>query len=346
MLFSVEVDTGDRVTCYFVPDGFQGVPRIRVCDGGVELLVFSANESRSAISAAGRHETGQCGFAIDVALLPNLPLLTQLELYDAETGVLLYRRRSPHMVARKILRLETHLFPLWRLDDAVKTTFQYHARGIESLGRETVTQLLLLHAVDSVYLSGRILYKNYAYHIESVFDTAILLQDPYEELAERLLVLSKIRRVGANILGVRESMEVEAALEFAEGLPYDDEISMRRALRRMPKDVGMVFANPVTRQLTATTPDEMPRSSAVATALEELSCFAVVGVRHESGRFLNALAELIGIERSTLPPLLQFPGVQGLAEVLKKTGQVEHLLEKDLELYHHVREAADKAKAS
>jgi hypothetical protein len=346
MLFSLEHDSGDLVVVYVVPDGFEGVPRIRVCNGGEELVVLTANEAREALVAASRHETGQCGFSIDSSLVPDLPELSELELYDAETGLLIYRRPSPHMMANKILRLETHLFPLWRLDDALRPNFQYHARGIESLGRETVTQLFLLGNVDSVYISGRILYKNYAYFVESAFQTAILLQNPYEEMAERLLVLSKIRRAGANILGVRETMEVASALDFAEGLPFKDEKALRRALRQIPNDVGIVFANPLTRQLTAATPDEMPTGGAVSTALHELSNFAVVGLRHESDRFLSALAELIGVEPDALPPVQQFPDVPRVAEILKSSGQVDHLLEKDLELYHHIAEAAEKAKQS
>jgi hypothetical protein len=344
MLFNLEADTGDRVAFYVVPDGFQSVPQIRVCNGGQELLVFSANEMRETLVAGRRHETGQCGFALDAALVPNLPALTDLELYDAETGILIYRRRASQMASRKILRLETHLFPLWRLDDALRPRFQYHARGIEGFGRETATQLFLLNAVDSVYLSGRILYKNYAYLAETTFQTAILLQDPYAELAERLMVLSKVRQVGASFLGVRESMEVESALGFAESLRFDDEKAMRRALRQMPGDIGIVFANPLTRQLTSTTPDQMPTGGAVAMALDQLSTFALVGLRHESDKFLSAVAELIGVEASALPSIPQFPGVPGLAEILKKSGQVDHLLEKDLELYHHISEAAEKAK--
>lgn len=346
MLFNLETDTGDRITGYVVPDGFQAVPRIRVCNGGEELLVFEANESREALVIAGRHETGQCGFSLDASFAPNLAQLANLELYDADTNVLVYRRRAPHMAAGKFLRLETHLFPLWRLDQVLKPHFQYHAKGIESLGRETVTQLFLLNAVDSVYVSGRILYKNYAYFVESAFQTAILLQDPYEELAERLLVLSKIRRVGASILGVRESMEVESALEFAERLPYGDEKALKRALRGMPQDVEIVFANPLTRQLTATTPDEMPTGTAVSTALDELSSFALVGLRHEADKFLAALAELIGIDPSILPTPHQVPDVPRLADILRSSGQVDHLLERDLELYHHVAEAAERSSQS
>jgi hypothetical protein len=342
MLFNLENDAGAKVTGYLVPDGYEGVPRVRVCSAGEELLVFSCNESRDALVQAGRHQTGQCGFSIDEAALPNLQALAQLELYEADSGVMIYRRRAPDMVARKILRLETHLFPLWRLDDALRPSFQYHARGVEALGRETVTQLFLLNAVDSVYISGRLLYKNYAYFVEAGFLTAVLVQDPYEEFAERLMVLSKVRKVGASFLGMRESMGLEPALDYAENLPFDDEKALRRALRLMPAEVGAIFANPLTRQLTSATPDQMPNATSVSAALDTLASFALVGVRHDLGKFLNALAELVGVEPVLLPSVNQIPRVRRLAQIIKDSHHMDAILDKDLELFHHVREAHEK----
>jgi hypothetical protein len=342
MLFNLENDAGAKVTGYLVPDGYEGVPRIRVCSAGEELLIFSCNESRDALVHAGRHQTGQCGFSIDEDVLPNLQNMAQLELYEADSGVMIYRRRAPDMVARKILRLETHLFPLWRLDDALRPSFQYHARGVEALGRETVTQLFLLNAVDSVYISGRLLYNNYSYFVEAGFLTVVLMQDPYEELAERLMVLSKVRKVGAAFLGMRESLGLEPALNYAESLPYDDEKALRRALRLMPADVGAIFANPLTRQLTSATPDQMPNATSVSAALDTLATFAVVGVRHHLDKFRAALAELVGVEPVVLPAVNQIPRVRRLAEILKDSHQMDAILDRDLELFHHVREAHDK----
>src|ERR1700677_2893351 len=108
MYFNLESDTGDQVVGYVVPDSFSGVPNIRVCSDGEELLVFAANEVRAGLVAAGRHETGFCGFRINVEMLPGLPELRNLELTDAESGLLIYRRPQDNMVHKKVLRLETH----------------------------------------------------------------------------------------------------------------------------------------------------------------------------------------------------------------------------------------------
>ncbi len=343
MLFNIEADFGERISGYLVPDGFSGVPTIRVSAGGKERYRFAANEKREALVGAGRHETGQCGFLLDTTQVPDLRELTDLELSDAETNVLVYRRAKPDNIKQKLLRLETHLFPLWTLDDAIAARFQYFAKGIENLGRETVTQLFLLNHVESVYLSGRILYKNFAYFIEAGFRMLIVLQDPYEELAERLLVLGKIRKVGAGHLGMRESAALVPAMEFAEALPIEDPKALRRALRQMPENVRMLLANPLLRQLTAGSPDEMPSSGAVAFALDVLANSALVGLRHEPAKFLNGFAELLEIDPASLPQLPAFPTVAPLAQLLRNSREIDMLLEKDLELYQYVDAAFNKS---
>jgi hypothetical protein len=343
MLFNFEEDSGERVTGYIVPDGYSDVPTIRVCNKGKELYKFPANEKREALVHAGRHETGQCGFSIDTSVLPNIRDLVDLELFEAESDILVYRRPQPHNIKKKLLRLETHLFPLWTLDDAIAPQFQYFARGIENLGRETVTQLFLLNRVESVYLSGKILYKNYGYYIESGFQTLVILQDPYAELAERLLVLSKIRQIGTAHLGMRESVALEPAMDFAETLPTQDEKALRRALRQMPENVTALLANPLVRQLAAASPDEMPSGAAVAAGLDILANSALVGLRHEPGKFLQGFAELLEIDADSLPRLPQFATVAPLAQFLRNSGEVDRILEKDVELYHYVEAAFNKS---
>jgi hypothetical protein len=343
MLFNIEVDSGEQVTGYIVPDGYSGVPVVRVCCLGQELHRFPANEIREALVHAGRHETGQCGFRIDSNLLPGLADLAGLEIYDGETDLLVYRRPKPDRILKKILRIETHLFPLWGLDHSIASKFQYFAKGIENLGRESVTQLFLLNQADSVYLSGRLLYKNYAYFIEAAFQTLIVLQDPYEELAERLLVLSKIRKVGTSCLGLREAVAFEPAIAFAEALPMQDEKALRRALRQMTKEVASLLSNPLVRQLTAATPDEMPSGAAVAAALDILANSALVGVRHAPAKFLQGFAEFLQIDPATCPQLPRFAPVTPLAQLLKSSGEMDAILEKDCELYHYVETAFNKA---
>ena len=128
-----------RVVGYCVPDGFSATPRLRICASGRVLLCMEANESRLALVTAGRHETGLWRFTIDESKVPGLAALPDLEVYDDETDILIYRRAHEGFIRRKVVRVETQLFPLWRLDDAIRGRFRRSVRGVEMLGRETVT---------------------------------------------------------------------------------------------------------------------------------------------------------------------------------------------------------------
>ena len=346
MLFNLENDTGSRITGYLVPDSFSRVPKIRVVSRGRELHTFSANEKRESIANSGRHETGQCGFSIDAKTIPGLAELADLEVHDADTGILIYRRRQAGAVARKILRVETHLFPLWQFDEGLRSSFQYFAKGIENLSAETIRQLFLLNKIDSVYLSGRILYKTYAHRIEATFKTLVMIQAPHDELAERLLILSAIRRMGdASALGLREGASLNAAITFAEELvtlQLDDDKSLRRTLKKMPINVAGVLSNPLTRQLTVADPERFPARNAVASALDVLSSAAVFGLRSDQDLFRNAVGEFLEIGAGQFGSIPRFEKVPVLAAALRRSGQVEALLEQDLEVCHYVTQAAKK----
>ena len=338
MLFNVEIDSGDYLSGYLVCDGFDEVARLIVSNDGATVYEGSADLLRVPLVAAGRHSTGQCGFEIGEASVPGLAAMQDLAIHDAATGTLVYRRRKAHHLARRIFRLETHLFPLWRLDGALNAKFQYAANRIEAAGRETTTQMFLLNHVDSVYLSGRLLYRSFAYQIEGHFDVVFTMHHPYEELAERLIVLAQVKTSGSAILGLRENMSLESTMAFAQSLPLDDETRLRRALLDMPQGVARVLANPVTRQLTTSAPEEMPAKSAVSRALSTLSGFAVVGLRRAPQAFDAAISELCGLE-APAPPTPPLPGVAALARMLKRCREADWLIEHDLALYAHVADA-------
>src|SRR5262245_21264912 len=121
MLFNIELDEGKRIVGYLVPDAFSRSSSVSVTDGQRDLLILPCQEERAALVAARRHENGRCGFTIDETIIPDLAQQDALEIYDQETNILIYRRRSPSQVTpKRIFRLETHLFPLWRLDDRLE----------------------------------------------------------------------------------------------------------------------------------------------------------------------------------------------------------------------------------
>ena len=339
MLFNIERDEGHRILAYVVPDGYSGTPSIRLISAGAPVLTCEANEHRQALVDAGRHETGRCGFNIGPDLLPDLAQMPDLTIVEDQTGLLVYRRPATGSLHRKILRLETHLFPLWRFDQTFHNRVQYYQKGLEHFGRETITQMFLLNEVESIYLSGRILYKSYSYWIDNSFEMAIMLQEPYAELAERLLVLSLQGDSASRYLGERDAVRLAPAIAYAANMPLTSDRQLTRALMDMPAPVAALLAEPLTRQLTTSNLDEMPVNGAVGSALDVLASCAVVGLRDDPAYFTQAVAAWLGLDpaRLIMPP--GFPRIAELALRLRESRAVDHLLERDLEIYDAVRDA-------
>jgi hypothetical protein len=340
MLFDLQEDLGWRITAYLVPDSGGATPVLRVLNAGVELARLEANQPLPALVSAGRHTTGQCGFAIDETLIPGLAEFPDIELVEPESGIMIYRRPPPHALdGPKMFRLETHLLPLWRLDDLLNPRFHSWYRGIDRYGRETSTQVFCLQHSKSTYASGRVLYKNYEYYLRNGVSTMALLRDPYHELAERLIVLQRIGSGAESILGARDALMLAPLMALlAENGPLDEE-GCRRLFKKGQKQIYEPLFNPLTRQLTASTPDEPSPRSGVATALEVLSSFALLGLRERGDDFTKAVAEMVGIGADRMPPLGEHSRVTGLAAQLRAISWMEAFLEHDLEVFEIVRSA-------
>jgi len=345
MLFNIERDEGARIVGYLVPDAYSGSPSVRITDGHKDLATLPCQEERPALVAAGRHETGRCGFTVNDKVIPDLSQQERLELYDSESNLLIYRRRpATQVIQKRIFRLETGLVPLWRLDDSLERHFQFFYKGIERHGGETATQLFLLNNSGSLYLSGRLVFKAYENYIDETFTCVAMLRNPYKELAERLLTLKLIRKFADkfSLLGERDMMFFGPAMDFAEALESDEKV-LRRAFGSMPKAVIPNLANPLTRQLAARTSDETPTKGAVAAALGTLSHFAIVGLREGQDLFLAQFAELLGTEEGSLPATAEFSRTAEFADHLKLVPEVEVLIEQDRQVYGAVKSAVEKA---
>lgn len=342
MLFAVERDAGYEIYGYVVLDTFSSQADIVVSSRGEELLRLTAGDVRPALQAYGRHETGLVGFYLSEANLPGLTGLDELEIHEPESGILVYRRSPPEaVVPRKIFRLETQLLPINRLDRALRPYFRFYFPLIDRFGLETSNQVFMLGG-DSIYVSGRIPYRSLEQHIERGYGSIVLVQDPYDELAERLLVLRLIAKGYNSYLGPRDAVVFEEAVSFAAALTLEDEREMKWAFRDVSRSVFMALADPLMRQLTTHLPDEAVNPSAIGSALNILSSFEVVGLRRQADLFIEAIADLFLLDPAELPAIEQAPATQLLADMLRRCAPVEQLLENDLALYGYIKDAFEK----
>lgn len=344
MLFNLERDLGASLSAYLVPDSLSAPAMIRVRGQGRDIATIEANETRESLVAAGRHPTGKCGFGIDETMIPGLAGLRDLELRDQNTDLLIYRRRAPEsVVGQRLFRLETHLLPLWRLDDVFEGEFQMWYKGLDHYGRETSTQIFCLDQFGSLYASGRLLYKNYEYYLAKGFKTIAMLRDPYDELAERILILKYIGAHAEKLLGIRDAITFEPVIVSLAELESFAEPDLRRYFRFLPDAVIAALANPLVRQLTARTPDEMPNHASLAAALDALASFEILGLRSDGDGFLRALSDLSGLDVEIMPDVNEFSLVRELGLRLRAISSIETFLEKDLELYHQTTKAFEVA---
>jgi hypothetical protein len=342
--FSTTADDGHTVTGYFVPDSFSGKSVIRVVPGSGEPFLFAANWTIPSLVEVGRHETGLCGFRIDASVLPNLADILDFEIREPETGLRIYRRRpTGAAVAAKIFRLETQLEPLTQLDASVEPRFQFHYGSIERLGHETAAQIFQLIGADSSYASGRLLIKPYEFFLDNCgFRTVCMLRDPFDELAERLIVLQRASQGDSSTLDARDLTLFEPAIAFAASLDLADDRQLARAFRGISRGDALNFADPLVRSLTARAPDEFARDASIASAIQTLSGFAVVGLRACPEPFIEALAALLDIDRTEIPAIAESPAVTELGHKLRSFSSVKSLLEFDLEVYAQVESALAK----
>ena len=340
MLFSVDYDIDDCVRFYVVPDTGGSVPSVRILDGNVELLTLAANENRPELVGAGRHATGMCGFLIDNDVLPDLASRAALDIRDADSGLIIYRRPQPTFIQdTKVFRLETHLLPLWRIDDAFKEQFQYWYKSIDRRGYETSNQVFCIIDCSSAFVSGRLFFKNIEYYLNIGFKAVVIFRDPYEELAERLIILKNVTDKTVELLGPRDMLTFEPVIEYLTALDQFDEDSCKRFFKRAPDFVLAPLSNPFVRQLTASTPDEMLKKTSIAQALAALSTFEIVGLRSEAADFSHALGDMLALEPKTVPVMGEYARVKELGQRLRSIREVEAILEYDINIYEQTRHA-------
>ena len=343
MFFNIEYDTGSALAGYVFADGVNGSVDLVLRANGQDIYEFTASEPREALVHSGRHSTGSCGFYVSDQHVNGLQDIYELEIRKRDDDMLIYRRHLSTFVQKKILRLETQMIPQWRVDRYFEDKFQYYMSNIENYGRETTTQLFMLNGVNSQYISGRILFRNYAHYAEDKFDCIALIQDPYEELAERIFVFHQLKTASLPHLAAREGTSFAPAIEFIENINLNDEKSVVASFKSIPDDVAAILSDPLVRQLTTATPGEAIARNGTSAALDVLSSFAVMGLRDESETYLEACAELIGVNYSELPPVPKFSQVKQLADTLRMSKQAGYLIEKDRELYQLVVSAFKKA---
>lgn len=344
MLFLIDVDTGDALIGYLVPDSLTEPGKYVIRANGEEVYRGETDIEHPALVAVRRHETGRCGLHITEQQVPGLSQMQELDIVDLVTGQAIYRRRPlEDLVHKRVFRLETHLLPLSGLDRSIQSRFQLWFPHIDRTGYETTTQIFNQKS-ESVLVSGRVAYPTVEHLVsKGPYEPITIVHDPFDELAERLLFL----RLAANrpgVLGERDNLMFTETLAFAKEVNLDSGKNMRRIFSTLDETVASRLANPLVRQLATLDHGEPVVGSAVSKALSALSGFAVVGIRRRPDLFVDALGEIVlDLEEHDVTVAPPIPAATELADRLRDCPPVEDLLQYDLALYHIISDAFEKS---
>ncbi|SDO22026.1 hypothetical protein [Ensifer sp. YR511] len=346
MNFSVHQDTGSEIHGYLVPDGFSTKPIVAVRLNESSTTEIACWLYVEGAYTQGLHETGNVAFILSESNVPGISTAERVEISDVESGLIFYRRASLDNIPRKVLRVETSYVPHSELDLSLKPHFQFFEHRAERHGFETVRQMLEILHQPSIYVSGRILLKNYQVYIDYNIDvTMIGLRDPFYELALRLITFSRYNLHRFAFVPERDKTIFRPVIDCFAGLDVRDEGAVRRAIRQAPKDTLSVLSSPFTQQLMAANPSEPARLDSVVGALDALSQFTLFDAGQDDTSYAKNIAELLGLPEGSVNMRPQLEAVHQLADILREIGSVSHLLESDLILYHFIQKALFRARA-
>jgi hypothetical protein len=336
MRFQIAQDNGTQVMGWVLPDNPASVSRVRVFFGDTFQTTVEASILAKHVKDQGLHNTGFVGFTITEKNCKGVVDARDLRVYDDETNLLIYQRRPSHpVVEQKLFRLETQLLRATPLNDLLIPRFHMAYTGLENLPQETTKSVVGIQFTTSLYVTGALQVRAIEDKLrEGGCKTAILLRDPYEELAERLLIL----RWAATPQGASSSAHLgrgsQNAIDALRDAPLDTPGNVEAVLGRLNENAERALFDTTTRLLAVKNWDEPLDSHSVGAALEALSHFEIVGVRSDLRGFLDVLEAVCNAEEQLPEVKLElYPSVRKLTDLIRPIQSVSARISRDLELY-------------
>lgn len=332
MRFFIDYDNGDRIRGWIVPDNPLAISRVAVAVDGRRVAEVEAAHTDIVFKQNGWHSTGQCTFELTEAEVPGIAGLPRIELYDADTNVLVYRRApQAGLVPKRAMLINTSIQPESVLQAALFPYFQQAHFGLERLSDEILTSIFACRHVTSALLAGAVNVPRYEGHFTpDIAVAAILLHDPYVEMATRMLWMKAQVPVANDPARAWRLGRFAEAAQFSAEYDYADPRSLKRFFRMLPEPAYYLLYNPLTRQLGTRLPDDPLNPGNSIVAIEILARVAIVGHRDYFDAFASTLFDRLGIE-APIPTPAPIPAeTLALAERLRSVRAVDSMLVFDI----------------
>lgn len=340
MFFNIDGDSGAAIVGWLAPDNPSAVPKILVRRPGEEDIEFLASIERSDVRSLGVHATGLVGFVVDDSIVKGLAGVEDIELLEAETGILIYRRFKPGKhIERKLFLFDSSIRPIEKLVGRSRNLFTLAYPSTERYGFETMLVLINNGFNKSIFMSGRSSFPRYSHFLSTAqFSTAALLNDPFEELAQRLVILNLIQKSDSTHMLPLLFTGLTALTNFVRDFPFEDSKGMLAKFRNVTDEEREALVSPMTRMFGCI-PGEAPERRHVTTALENLASMDLVGVRSRYREFSELLAGILGHDLAGDYEPVVHPSIGALADRLSRISLVADFLEDDLAFYSFAEES-------
>jgi hypothetical protein len=344
MRFHIDYDDGQSIRGWIVPDNPLAVSRTVVVADGRRIAEIPAFITDEAFRHNGWHATGQCTFVLTEAEIPGLATLRDLELYDADTNVRIYRRPpEAAFVQRRVILINTGIEPETVLQNALFPYFRHSYFGLHRLTDEIITSILHTQMMPSAFLSGAITVPRYENSLTpDLMLTGILVQDPYVEMATRMLWLKARGEEAADPARTWRLGALAEAATFTD--PYDltDVRGLKRYFRLLPEPAYRLLFNPLVRQLGTRMPEDRLYPGNSIAAVEVLARIGVVGHHARFEAFASMFIDRLELDipLPTMPPPRS--EILDLAKRLRTVKAVDEMLVFDVALADMVQATVDK----
>ncbi len=343
MRFFIDHDDGHSIRGWIVPDNQLAISRVFVSVEGRRVAEVAASLIDPTFKNNGWHATGQCIFVVSEAEVPGLPALERLELYDADTNVLVHRRIPvDSLLQRRICLINTGIDPETALQNSLFPHFERSYFGLHRMSDEILSSLFL-NAARSVLLSGAVVIPRYEnFMTPDLMLTALLVQDPYVEMATRMHWLKARADDAVDPVGGWRLGTLAEAAAFTNAYDLTDPKSLKRFFRMLPESAYRLLYNPLTRQLGTRMPEDRLHPGNSIAAIEVLSRVGIVGHKARFPAFARTLFDQLGLDEPL--PTLPEPSaaVRDLAQNLRAIRAVDEMLVFDVAISDAVKDIVDK----
>lgn len=345
MYFNIDYATEKFIDGWLAPDNPAITPRFRIETDKSGTVVLEANILRADIVNARLHDTGWVGFRFDDHNVPGFSESAELSITELTGNHVIYRRtKNRDFLQSKLFLINNIPVPSKYIRRILGEQFLISYPVIDETGIETAINLLRNPSVNSIYAEGRF---RVAKHVRALkefgFHLSALIEDPFTELANRLLVVKTVLNMQKGEAALDVLSPFYSALKDCVSQLESTSLSeVNTVFSKLNPIQKSVLCDPLTRML-ACGDNEEPEPRHVSLALTTLSDFDSVGITSELDTYKQTILPQIPRLDLTSLSVAHINSAFELAETLRRSNVIRKLLRNDTKIHAMARQSVLRA---